>query len=70
MAPAVRLRAVSGRIRATDEQPAAPAFGGWLRNVECRAGQSITKALKTLARHHPYALIEAGEVERLKKKLF
>jgi len=36
---------------ATDEQPAAPAFGGWLRNVECRAGQSITKALKTLARH-------------------
>ncbi|HLX59891.1 MAG TPA: MMPL family transporter [Planctomycetota bacterium] len=52
---------------ALDEAPAAPAHPAWLRNVECRAGQNLSRALKALARQHPYALMEPSDVERLKK---
>ena len=44
-----------------DSQPPA-----WLRNVECRTGQSIESALKTLARQRPYVLLDAADIERLK----
>lgn len=39
----------------------------WLRNVECRTGQSIEGALKMLARQRPYVVLEASDVEDLKK---
>ncbi len=45
-----------------DSRPA-----GWLRNVECRSGQSIENALKTLARQRPYLLLDASDVAGLKK---
>ena len=38
----------------------------WLRNVECRTGQSIENALKTLARQRPYLLLNVQDVSRLK----
>lgn len=39
----------------------------WLRNVECRTGQSIEGALKMLARQRPYVLLETSDVDALKK---
>jgi predicted RND superfamily exporter protein len=50
-----------------DARPTVKAHGGaWLRQVECRTGQGIEKALKKIAKQQPHVILTPHDVDELK----
>jgi hypothetical protein len=48
-------------------QAQLPAETPWLRQVECRTGQGIERAVKKIVRDRPFVVLTPADVEQLKK---
>lgn len=49
--------------------PEADLEGPWLRQIECRAGQAVRKALVKMAESYPHAVLNLSDVEEMKRRL-
>jgi len=57
----------SPRVRFAHVGPLPEGERGFLRQVECRTGQGIEKALQKIARQQPHVILTPDDVTRLKK---